>query len=226
MNTRLVIIDKPIDWHRSAEGNAEQAVRGERRNFGWDAYELQKHYALQELLAWQKELQDDPAHHNPEHTAGRSIFMYGNGPQSKKMFRGLSDAIGVKGQHAAGVGQRMREAEMAKALDHDVDFDGAAHRATEEKGDAFTAAEAAKHWPGRTEDDALDVLRACPDDFAVMPSGEHWMRMEDYLRDAPLVETISQSREALTRDDLPPFVRDLLQRQATKLAQSGLAAAA
>ena len=109
MNTRLVIIDKPLDY-QAPDSNTRQAQGSEGRVFGWDAYELQKNYTLQELLALQDRLRADPAHKNPAHTAGQSIQPWGNGAHSKRMFRALSDAIGMKGQGAMNAAKKLEAA--------------------------------------------------------------------------------------------------------------------
>lgn len=72
---------------------------------------------------------------------------------------------------------------------HD-DFDSAASRLAAENGGAFSAAELAARWHGRTEEDALDMLHARHDDYAVMPDGERWMPMAEYLRSADPVEML------------------------------------
>lgn len=218
--TRLVVIDKPLN-HAEAGSNTTQAARGERRNFGWDSYELQKHYTLQELLAWQAEL---PV--SERYTEGKSIFRHGGEPRLKRMHQGLSDAIGMKGQGAINAGRKLEPA-MAKSFDLETPiagtFDAAVASAMDETGDSVTADDVARHWPGRTPDDAADMLHASPD-YAVLPSGEHFMPMDAYAAGAdPLVE-LRRIKDALP--GAAPHLAGRMRQQAGRLVQGTLAAAA
>lgn len=88
-----------------------------------------------------------------------------------------------------------------------------------ERGPAFTAADIARHWRGRNEDDALDHLHAHTADYALMPDGQRWMRMDDYLAGDPVAQ-MRDLHDALARPDLPPYARGRLGEQARRLAEA------
>lgn len=227
--TRVVIVDKPRDYSRADGENAAQARGTERRNFGWDAYQLSEHYTLQELLQWQRELQADPANANPEHTAGRSIHPYGNGAQGRRMFEGLSRAIGMKGQHA--IGSDKRHAEMTKAMGEGQDSPENGHHtrfadavaAAGAHGDSFHPDAVARHWAGGSAEEAADILHGDHEGFAVMPDGEHFMRMDDLLHAEPGAAQEAM-RSAILAGALPERVLARLRRQVARIAEASVAA--
>ena len=102
------------------------------------------------------------------------------------------------------------------------DFPEAVARLALDQPAGFTAADIAARWTGHTEDEALDLLHAHAQDFAILPDGRTWMRMADYLDGADPVDTLRQVQHALATDP-PPYVAGRLKEQARRLTEAALA---
>lgn len=147
------------------------------------------------------------AGHNriPEGTGG------GTGPQRKYSNPGE----GIKD---------VADMNLSKALDpapahpwEETDFDAAAERLWEEKGDAFTAEELAQHLAGRAASDVEDVLYAHPD-YAVLPSGQHWLPRRHFLERTNVSRHLPLAIAAVKGTTLPPSIRRRIASQAKDLA--------
>ena len=164
--TRVVVVDKPRSW---AETDSQPAARGEARNFGWDGYELHKHYTFQELYNWQRDLLADwAAEDGGTINRGTSLHIAGADPKRRRAYDGLSSALGMHAQ--AG--------DRAKRLLADLDksegpLDRAVRMATAKHGRPVTAAEVAPHWPEADESLVLDGLHAQPGAYR-QHDGERW----------------------------------------------------
>jgi hypothetical protein len=60
------------------------------RNFGWDRVRLSEH-SLDDLARLRRSVEDDPASANPDHAAGRSVFLYT--PAARRKLDALAWAV-------------------------------------------------------------------------------------------------------------------------------------
>lgn len=87
---------------------------------------------------------------------------------------------------------------------------------------AFTAAELAAHWRGHTLEEAEDELHARVSDFALLPDGQHWMRMDEYLA-GDAMERLREAQQAMAdRPDMPAALQERLRAQAKRLAEAAV----
>ncbi|WP_420478282.1 hypothetical protein [Brevundimonas sp. FT23028] len=56
---------------------------GARRTYGWSPARLSDAYTTAELTAWLQELSSDPANANPDHAAGRSVYLHSQAARRK-----------------------------------------------------------------------------------------------------------------------------------------------
>jgi hypothetical protein len=87
----------------------------------------------------------------------------------------------------------------------------------------FTAADVAARWADGDAEEVLDQLHGHTDAFALLPDGEHWMRMQDYLDSQDPAEHLRDVQKILANGNLPAFVKDRMQAQARRLTDAALA---